>query len=125
LHKRGGHEGVGVRGARSDGERMHGAAVGEGGEHGAGLEQEGQREGVRANPEAREEEEHVAQLALPDARAEERIGEPRGRDGDFVEQVAGEAWRVGREDVAGEVVRGVEVAGAEEVGVQAGGGERG
>lgn len=104
---------------------MHGAAVGDGGEHGAGLEQDGQREGVRAHAEVREEQQHVAPLARPDAGAEERVAKARGRVRDFIEQVASEAGRVGREDAGGEVVGGVKVAGAEEVGVEAGGGVRG
>jgi hypothetical protein len=45
LHDRGGNEGVV--------DRVHGAAVGEGRERGAGLEQERQGEGVRACAEAR------------------------------------------------------------------------
>jgi len=57
--------------------------------------------------------------------AEERIGEARRWTGDFVEQVAGEARRVPREDVLGEVVRRVEEARAEKVSVEMRGGERG
>jgi len=57
--------------------------------------------------------------------AEERIGEARRWTGDFVEQVAGEARRVPREDVRGEVVRRVEEARAEKVNVEMRGGERG
>lgn len=125
MHKRGGHKGISVRSAGTNGERMQGAAMGEGGEHGAGLEQEGQREGVRSDAEARDEEERVAPLARSDMGAEECIGKARGRDGDFVEQVASEAGRVGRENVGCEVVGRVEVARAKEVGVEAGGGDRG
>jgi hypothetical protein len=59
------------------------------------------------------------------ARAEECIAQARGRAGDFVEQVTGEARRVRNEDARGEVVLGVEAARAEEVGVEVRGGARG
>jgi hypothetical protein len=57
--------------------------------------------------------------------AEECIGEARRRTGDFIEQVAGEARRVPREDMRGEVVRRVEESRAEKVSVEMGGDERG
>jgi hypothetical protein len=104
---------------------VHGAAVGEGRERGAGLEQERQGESVRARAEARCEEKRGATLAGAEVAAEECTAQARGRAGDFVEQVTGEARRVRNEDVRGEVVLGVEAARAEEVGVEVRGGARG
>jgi len=104
---------------------VHGAAVGEGREHGAGPEQERKGEAVRAHSEPRNEADSGAPLPRAEVGAEERISEAWRRAGYFVEQVAGQARGVRLEDVRGQVVRGVEEAGAEEVGVEVRGGERG
>lgn len=104
---------------------MHGAAMGERGERGAGPQQERESEAVPAHSEPLTKEDSGAPLPRADVGAEERVGEARRRAADFVEQVAGEARRVAREDVRGQVVRRVEEAQAENVSVEMRGGERG
>jgi hypothetical protein len=89
---------------------VHGAAVGEGGEHGAFPEQEREGEAVRAYSEPLEEKDSGAPLPRAEVGAEERISEARRRAGYFVEQFVGEARWVRLEDVRGEMVRGAEEA---------------